>query len=67
MQGGQGEEGETECTLRTAVAEQADRQMGEGRRLWERQSEGGVDGLKGLPLLGMWGTGSQGAQRKHRN
>lgn len=55
MLGGRGEEGETEYTLRTAVAVQTDRWAkaygsGEGRlwRVW--------DELKGLPLLGMQGT-----------
>lgn len=35
----------------------ADRQMGEGLWLWGRQAVESMDGLKGLPLLGMQGTG----------
>lgn len=35
----------------------ADRQMGEGLRRWGRQAVESADGLKGLPLLGMEGTG----------
>lgn len=51
---GEGEEGETECTLRTVVSEQTDR--------WAKAYSGGgegrpsIDGPKGLPLLGMQGT-----------
>lgn len=36
----------------------ADRQMGEGLWWWGRQAEESMYGLKGLPLLGMQGTGT---------
>lgn len=55
MMGRREEEGETEYTLRTVVAKQTDR--------WEKDCGGGdssaevQNGLKGLPLLGMQGTG----------